>query len=160
MRKLVFVLLATSMLACQSKESGKATQNDFSIDSVKAHIIKMNESYSERFMTNDSAFYVARYCTDAQVYSPGMPAVISRDSIRAFFYNNGNNKEAKIELPAGNFYGNADFVVEEGSYSFPDGKGGSVDKGKFIAIWKKENNQWKLYREIWNSDIPTSIPGK
>ena len=113
----------------------------------------MNESYSERFMTNDTAFYVARYCTDAQVYSPGMPAVMGRDSIRAFFYNNGNNKEAKIELPAGNFYGNADFVIEDGTYSFPDGKGGNVDKGKFIAIWKKEDGVWKLYREIWNTDM-------
>lgn len=153
MRKLVFLLLTTSMLACQSKKPGKVTQSDFSIDSVKTHIIKMNESYSERFMTNDTAFYVARYCTDAQVYSPGMPAVMGRDSIRAFFYNNGNNKEAKIELPASNFYGNADFVIEDGTYSFPDGKGGNVDKGKFIAIWKKEDSVWKLYREIWNTDM-------
>lgn len=153
MRKLTFLLLAVNLLACQSKEPGKATKNDFSIDSVKAHIIKMNESYGERFMSNDSTFYADRYCIDAKVYSPGMPAVTSRDSIRSFFYNNGNNKEAKIELPAGNFYGNADFVVEEGSYSFPDGKGGTIDKGKFITIWKQEDGKWKLYREIWNTDM-------
>lgn len=154
MGKLVFLLLAVTLLACQSKESGSGTKNDFSIDSVKVHIIKMNESYSERFMTNDSAFYAERYCADAEVYCPNMPAVKGREAIRKFFYNDGNNKEAKIELPAGNFYGNADFVVEDGNYSFPDGKGGTVDKGKFIAIWKKEDDTWKLYREIWNSDLP------
>jgi hypothetical protein len=36
---------------------------------------------------------------------------------------------------------------------FPDGKGGSVDKGKFIALWKQEVGKWKMYREIWNYDI-------
>ena len=153
MRKLVFLLLTAGMLACQSKEPGKAKKNNFSIDSVKAHISKMNESYSERFMSNDSTFYADRYCIDARVYSPGMPAVTGRDSIRSFFYNNGNNKEAKIELPAGNIYGNEELVVEEGIYNFPDGKGGSVDKGKFIALWKKENGNWKLFREIWNTDL-------
>lgn len=152
MRKLVFLLLTAGMLACQSKEPGKATKNDFSIDSVKAHIIKMNESYSQRFMTNDTAYYISRYCRDAQVYSPGVPAVVGRDSIINFFYQNGTNKEAKIELPAGNIYGNGELVVEEGTYNFPDGKGGSFDKGKFIALWKQEDGQWKLYREIWNTD--------
>jgi len=152
MRKLVFLLLTTSMLACQSKKPGKVTQSDFSIDSVKTHIIKMNESYSQRFMTNDTAYYISRYCRDAQVYSPGVPAVVGRDSIINFFYQNGTNKEAKIELPAGNIYGNEELVVEEGTYNFPDGKGGSFDKGKFIALWKQEDGQWKLYREIWNTD--------
>lgn len=154
MRTILLMLTAACLFSCQSKQSGKAQAGSFSLDSVKAHIMKMNESYSERFMTKDSVFYTERYCRNAQVYSPGMPAVIGRDSIRAFFYNNGNNKEAKIELPPGNFYGNADLVVEEGSYNFPDGKGGSVDKGKFIAIWKQEDGKWKLYREIWNTDNP------
>jgi len=155
----MLLLLTVSLLSCQSKDSGKTTKSDlmasgFSIDSVKAHIIKMNESYSERFMTNDSLFYVVRYCANAEVYSPNMPAVKGRDAIRKFFYNDGNNKEAKIELPAGNFYGGPDCVVEDGAYNFPDGKGGSVDKGKFIAIWKHEDGKWKLYREIWNTDNP------
>jgi ketosteroid isomerase-like protein len=154
MRNILFMTALVMLFSCQSKQPVQTEDKNFSIDSVKAHIIKMNESYSERFMSNDSAFYAERYCFDAQVYSPGMPAVISRDSIRVFFYNNGNNKEAKIELPAGNIYGNAELVVEEGTYNFPDGKGGSVDKGKFIALWKKEEDKWKLFREIWNTDMP------
>ncbi len=153
MRNTIFLLIAAGLLfGCQSKKAGNKKQGVFNLDSVKAHIMKMNEGYSERFMSNDPAFYADRYCMDAQVYSPEMPAVAGRDSIRSFFYNNGHNKEAKIELPAGRFYGNADFVVEEGTYNFPDGKGGSADKGKFIAIWKQENGKWKLFREIWNTD--------
>jgi ketosteroid isomerase-like protein len=160
MRIILLLLLSAVIFGCQSNKSADTEKSAFNIDSVKAHIMKMNESYSERFMSNDPGFYSDRYCADAQVYSPGMPAVMGRDSIRSFFYNNGNNKEAKIDLPPGNFYGNEDLVVEDGTYSFPDGKGGSVDKGKFIAIWKKEEGKWKLYREIWNTDLPPASSSK
>lgn len=154
MRKLIFPLLAVTLLACQSKESGNGTKNDFSIDSVKAHIIKMNESYTQRFTTKDSIYFADRYCKDAQVLSPNIPVVASRDSIIKFFRGDGSGTDVKMELPIGNVYGDEDLVVEEGTYNFPDGKGGSFDKGKFIALWKQEDGKWKLYREIWNTDLP------
>jgi ketosteroid isomerase-like protein len=145
------ILAVFLLVSCaQKEETGKVS---FNLAAVKEHIIEMNKTYSDRFVKNDTAFYNERYCKDAEVYSPGLPAVKGRDSIISFFYQNGTNKEAKIELPAGNFYGNSELVVEEGSYNFPDGKGGSFDKGKFIAIWKQEAGKWKLYREIWNTDI-------
>lgn len=153
MKQIFLLLLCTGLFACNEQQSLPAEKSSFSIDPVKAHIIEMNKTYSKRFTTNDSAFYAERYCADAEVYSPNMPAVKGREAIRNFFYNNGNNKEAIIELPTCSFYGGADCVVEDGTYSFPDGKGGSADKGKFIAIWKMEDGKWKLYREIWNSDI-------
>ncbi len=151
--KILSLLIAVCMLSsCAGKrESGKEA---FDLAVVKNHIIEMNKSYSDRFVKNDTAFYSERYCKDAEVYSPGVPAVKGRDSIISFFYQNGTNKEAKIELPEGNFYGSSELVVEEGLYNFPDGKGGSFDKGKFIALWKHEEGKWKLYREIWNSDNP------
>lgn len=153
MYRLLFLLSVIIFASCNHATQTNAPAESFNLDSAKAHILKMNESYSQRFTSNDSMFYVNRYCVDAAVYSPNMPAVLGRDSIRSFFYNGGQNTEAKIELPAGQIYGNKDLVLEEGSYNFPDGKGGSFDKGKFIAIWKMEDGVWKLYREIWNSDL-------
>jgi ketosteroid isomerase-like protein len=159
MKQVIVFLLALFFISCNDHVQPDTEVAVFNMEEVKAHIVKMNESYSRRFTTNDTAFYKERYCKDAEVYSPGVAAVKGRDSIRTFFYQNGTNTETKIELPAGKFYGNENIVVEEGTYNFPDGKGGSFDKGKFIAIWKKEDGEWKLYREIWNTDI-SSAPSK
>jgi ketosteroid isomerase-like protein len=145
--------IAFFFAACSNNNVAPETKTTFDINAVKNHIIEMNKTYGERFLTNDTAFYNSRYCLEAEVYSPQLPSVKGRDSIRAFFYQNGTNKEAKIELPAGNIYGSEELVVEEGRYNFPDGKGGSFDKGKFIALWKKEDGKWKLFREIWNTDL-------
>lgn len=151
MRILLAAVMITCLSSCHHTKDEKPIT--FDIAPVKAHIEEMNRSYSKRFTTNDTAYYNMRYCKDAAVYSPGMPAVMGRDSIISFFYQNGNNSEATIELPTGSIYGNAELVVEEGNYNFPDGKGGSLDKGKFIALWKQEDGKWKLYREIWNTDM-------
>lgn len=150
MYKLFFAALLFT--ACNTADK-KTDVNNFDIAAVKAHIIEMNKTYSKRFTTSDTVFYKERYCKDAQVLSPNTPAVIGRDSIIKFFYGDGKNTDAVIELPAGTVYGNEELVVEEGAYNFPDGKGGSYDKGKFIALWKQEDGKWKLYREIWNTDI-------
>jgi hypothetical protein len=100
----------------------------------------MNKTYSDRFTTNDTAFYNERYCKDAEVYSPGVPVVKGRDAIREFFYGDGTNKETKIDLPPGNFYGNEGLVVEEGSYDFPMEKADLLIRENF-CIWKQEDGK-------------------
>jgi len=149
--KTLSLLALVLLMSCQVKTK-KHEESTFTIDSVRIHIEQMNASYSKRFISNDAAFYEERYCVDAAVYAPGMPAVVGRDSIRSFFYGNGEGTAVTIELPIGQVYGNEDLVVEDGTYNFPDGQGGSFEKGKFIALWKKEDGKWKLYREIWNAD--------
>lgn len=151
MKHLSGLIAACLFFSCSDQD--KTQKDTFDLVTVKNHIMEMNKTYGDRFVKNDTAFYNERYCKDAQVYSPGLPAVKGRDAIISFFYQNGTNKDAKIELPAGNFYGSEELVVEEGTYNFPDGKGGSFDKGKFIALWKQEDGKWKLYREIWNTDL-------
>jgi ketosteroid isomerase-like protein len=154
MKSIILVACTAILFSCNHAEQTHPTEAVFDIGYVKAHIIEMNKTYSKRFITNDTAFFIDRYCKDAEVYSPAMPAVKGRDAVQKFFFGDGSNKETVIELPEGNIYGSADLVAEEGAYNFPDGKGGSFDKGKFIALWKQEDGKWKLYREIWNTDIP------
>lgn len=160
MKQLLYIVPLLFAISCNQTQSSKKKETVFDIASVKSHIEAMNKAYGDRFMTNDTAFYNARYCKDAEVYCPGLAAVKGRDSIRNFFYQNGTNKEAKIELPTGNIYGSNELVVEEGMYNFPDGKGGNVDKGKFIALWKLEDGKWKLFREIWNTDLAPAPANK
>lgn len=153
MQNLTSLLLLLAISGCQSDQLKKEDKDEFNVGNVKAHIVKMNESYTQRFTTKDTLYFIDRYCKDAQVLSPNMPLVAGRDSIIKFFRGDGSGTDVTMELPIGNVYGNKDLVVEEGTYNFPDGKGGSFDKGKFIALWKQEDGKWKLYREIWNSDI-------
>ncbi|NOT50332.1 MAG: nuclear transport factor 2 family protein [Chitinophagaceae bacterium] len=150
--RLLFLAAVILLASCSQHKHDHDGSAKFDIEPVRAHIDNANKTYGERFTSNDTAFYAARYCMDAVIMPEQMGAIHGRDSIRHFNYNGGNNKDFKISITATSVYGSADAVIEEGVYTFPGDDGVIYDKGKFIAIWKQEDGKWKLFREIWNTD--------
>jgi ketosteroid isomerase-like protein len=137
----------------------KEREEPFDLASVQKHISEANSKYGDRFTSNDSLMYAARYHADAVIFPAESALIKGRDGIRNYYYDGGKNVDLIIVITALDIYGNRDLVVEEGLYDFPDGKGASFDKGKFIALWKPEGGAWKLYREIWNTDLaPANAP--
>ena len=63
-----------------------------------------------------------------------------------------------IKLNTEEVSGGETAVVETGSYELFADNNVSIDKGKFIVLWKKENGKWKMHRDIYNSDIPLPAP--
>ena len=59
-------------------------------------------------------------------------------------------------------FGGKDGVTETGTYEMFVDKNVSVDKGKFIVLWKQVDGKWKMHRDIWNSDmpVPAAAPAK
>ena len=47
-----------------------------------------------------------------------------------------------------------DTVIEMSKYTLSSADDQVIDQGKGIVIWKKENDKWKLHRDIWNSNTP------
>jgi ketosteroid isomerase-like protein len=57
-----------------------------------------------------------------------------------------------FELNTVEVIGNEELLVEEGTYDIiaADKK---VDTGKYIAIWKKIDGKWKMYRDCPSSNL-------
>jgi hypothetical protein len=49
-----------------------------------------------------------------------------------------------------------DTAWDAGTYLIKSADGNVLDKGKYVTIWKRENGQWKLHRDIFNSDLPVA----
>ena len=50
-------------------------------------------------------------------------------------------------------YGDAkEFVTEEGIGEIFDAKGDSIDRGKYLVLWKKTEDGWKMFRDSFSSD--------
>ena len=43
-------------------------------------------------------------------------------------------------------------AIEVGTYTLSGEGGSTLDKGKYIAVWKKEGREWKLHRDMINSN--------
>ena len=51
-------------------------------------------------------------------------------------------------------WGTPEIVTEEGELSLFASDDTLVEKGKYIVVWKKEEGKWKIFRDMFNSDLP------
>ena len=142
-------LLATSLMLVNCIDK---TKNDFDLAIVKTQIETANKTYGERFFKNDSTMYNHLYTKDAIVMPEFGASVQGRTEIFNYYYNGGKNEPITIDLKVTSVYGSSDLVSEEGTYVIKDKTNQILDEGKFIALWKQEDNTWKLHREIWNTN--------
>jgi ketosteroid isomerase-like protein len=71
------------------------------------------------------------------------------------FFNMATKMGTKgITITTEEVMGSKEAVIEIGKYELFAENNVSVEKGKFIVIWKEENGKWKMHRDIWNSDTP------
>lgn len=124
----------------------------FDVAAAKAKLDSMNRTYDERFRMNDAAYFAARYTADACVMAPDMPRVCGSPGITAFYWNNGDSRTMALDIRGEEVTGTAQEITEVGNYRVLDEKGTQLDKGKFIAIYHADGANWKVHREIWNSD--------
>jgi ketosteroid isomerase-like protein len=159
MKKIAFLSIAALSLLCTSCSEPAATVAPaFSLDSVKAIIAASNKVYGESLAKNDSATFIASYTADAVLMPPNMPAMIGSAGIAAFFRGSYNMGMRGLELTTTELMGGPDGVSEIGTYAIKDGAGNTLDKGKFIVVWKNDNGTWKMHRDIFNSDGPPPPP--
>ncbi len=134
--------------------STATTATSFNLDAAKADIAASNETFGSGFATGDSVNFLSHYTSDACINPSNMPKMCGAAAISAFF--NGGYKMGirAVKITTAEVMGGNDAVVETGTYEMFADKNVSIDKGKFIAVWKQENGKWKMHRDIWNTDMP------
>ncbi len=162
MKKLFLPVIAfcAILFSCNNEAPKAEAAASFSLDSVKAAIAASNANFGGGFATGDSAAFISHYTSDACINPSNMPKMCGTAAITAFF--NGGYKMGirGIKITTAEVMGGKDGVIETGAYEMFADKNMSIDKGKFIVIWKEENGKWKMHRDIWNSDMPAAAPSK
>lgn len=129
---------------------------------ISAAIDSMNTMWTGAVAAKDSTAVASLYADDAHLMPPNEKRIDGRDAIRGawagMFTMPGFEikpvSDTKIISEAG------DLVVDIGTYEFTgtDGKGKPIhDTGKYVAVHKQVNGEWKIVVDTFNSSIP--IPG-
>ena len=93
------------------------------------------------------------YTEDANVLPPDGPVVEGRASIRTFFRNLFESRPEPAEFDEREIVVLGNYTWRQGAYSVPLADG-SIEYGKFIQLWKKQNGVWKLHRSMWSPNGP------
>lgn len=122
-------------------------------------ISELHSQYLKAFNAKDAPGVAATYSVDAMLMPPNTPAIKTRTAIQ-FYMSNMFTQEASGLLlnPTENVVmGNYGYTV--GYYTAVDAKGVTVDHGKFMEILSHDQDGWRIYRDIYNSDNPLPTPG-
>jgi len=139
-----------------SKIDANTKTSDFSLPAVKDSIKASNDLFVASIVKGDSASFSNIYTSDGKIMAPNSPAITGTDGIKGFAGEIFRTGIKNIKLETSDVWGTEEMVIEEGTYTMGDDKGKTLDKGKYISVWKKENGKWKLFRDISNSDMPVS----
>jgi uncharacterized protein (TIGR02246 family) len=139
------------MVSVFAFEVSKA-QSGATLADARQAIAASNARYHQAFAKHDSSIFINSYAEDACLLPPGMTTVCGKSEIAKFFtegYKMGIRGGKLVTLK---LYGDGEYVTEEGYGQIFDKNGAVMDEAKYIVIWKKTKQGWKMYRDIFNSN--------
>ncbi len=135
--------------------SANKTQK-FNIETIKQIITNKTEAFTKAHITKDISFLNNCFAKDATIFAPNSLPVSGMEAISKIntdWVNYGIKTFTETSLK---IYGSENYIIDEGSYYLVYGSENTIDKGNYINIWKLEENEWKLFSNIWNSSLPNT----
>ena len=163
--RILFVLITFSIFSCDSATTdddaiaSDSKAGSFNLTAVKDTIEVANKRFVDAILKGDSVTAADNYTSDAKILAPNMPVVTGRDGMVGFASGFSKSGLKSFRLNVVDVWGNDEFVTEEGTYNMADANGKTMDQGKYLVLWKKENGKWKIFRDIFNSDMPVIATG-
>lgn len=124
------------------------------LDEARMAIAKSNAIYFQAFAKGDSSIFIERYAKDCCIMPPGTDAMCGENATLDFF----RTAYYQVGLRNGKFittavYGDGEeFVTEEGLWQSFDANNTMFDNGKFLVLWKKTPEGWKMFRDSFSSN--------
>ena len=147
LKELLALLIALPLLL----SLGSATAQPSNIRGV---IEEGNQQWSMAFSTGDSAALAAMYTPNAQLFPMHREIVSGIEAIQQFWQGVMASGVKGATLTTLEVDEHGDTAYEVGKYELR-GEGHKVlDHGKYVVVWKRAQGQWRLHRDIWNSNLP------
>ncbi len=136
-------------IGCQQQTTDiKSVSKKFDMQKAKSFIDSINTKFSEQTKLGDSIALASHYSSDAAILLPNSEPIRGKEILSAW----GSMLRAgsvditfqTIDLAVSN-----DFLIETG-YITTKGSENSINKSKYLVVWKKQNGEWKLYRDMVN----------
>lgn len=148
------MLVATTPAFAQAGAGqGRGTSGTSAVPAATRRAIDdANRRWMEAFNRGDFAAVGALYTADARVMAPGAETATGPAGAQAVFdgASKAGVKSAKLETVE--LYAGGQTTTELGRYTMMGADGQVLDTGRFIVVWKREGNAWKIHRDMWNSD--------
>lgn len=142
---IIFIFSCNSIITAQTTKSDSAL-SAIEIQKARTIIEKIDNQFSKDYLNGDSLAVAAHYATNGEFGSLKGNDILSYwgKSIRNSIKNNTRN----LVFTTTTLTGDSEFLVELGIYQIKDDDNNVKANGKYVVVWKNENGEWKIYRDI------------
>lgn len=121
---------------------------------IKAEVGKINERFVTYFSKAKVDEIANLYTEYAKLLPPGSDVIVGKENISNFWQGAIYTGVKCIKLETEDVEQHGDLAVEQGKYTLIGPDQNLIDKGKYLVVWKNENGDWKLHKDMWNSSFP------
>ena len=134
--------------------NARRSKDKSNLEEARISIAKSNDIYFQAFAKRDSSLFIERYAKDCCIMPPNTTAICGKNAPLGFFriaYYQAGLRNGKFITT--DVYGDGkEFVMEEGLWQSFDANNRMFDNGKFLVLWKKTPDGWKMFRDSFSSD--------
>ncbi len=112
-----------------------------------------NQNFETNFAKGDAQGMASLYTSEGILLPPGAGIQKGTNAIRNFWQMVMDMGIKGAHLETLEVEQEGETAIEVGQYELSGAEGQRMDQGKYIVIWKKQVGQWKLHKDIWNTNL-------
>ncbi len=125
---------------------------------LKDEIQIVQNQLAHAIATRDIDRAAALYTADGSMMPDGMPTCDSHEAVRGFFGGVCDSGIVAARFTTGHVEGDGTIAVETGRYELfaahPSGDRIRVDDGRYLCVWRKVDDNWRIHRDMFNRSEP------
>jgi uncharacterized protein (TIGR02246 family) len=131
------------------------------VEAVTAAVNAIWDQYASSLNAGDVDRYMALWADDAMQLPPGSPPIVGKETLRAGLESEVDLFTFDMAITNEEVQVSGDLAVARGTYTATvtpkDGGEAIPIDGKYMTLLKRQpDGSWKIYRDIYNSNVPPS----
>jgi uncharacterized protein (TIGR02246 family) len=153
--RMTLALLASAILSLAGCQSA-GQMDSRTVQNAQQDIQELHSQFLKAFNAKDPTALAAVYSNDAMLMPPNAPTVKTQLGVQEYARQFFSPSISGLLLNVAETTVTGDYAFCTGYYTMLGPDGSSVDHGKFLEVLKREGQGWKIYRDIFNSDMPAA----
>ena len=143
-----FLIVLTFLTGCQQQQNAdtKSESEKTDLQKIRLKIEALDKQFSKDFYNGDSLALANYYSSDARFGSLKGKEILS--AWGRMIRNSIKDSTRNLLFTTTAFTGDSVYMVELGIYEERDDRNNFKNKGRYLVVWKQENGEWKIYRDI------------
>src|SRR5262249_2854851 len=117
---------------------------------------KLTFEFAAAYTARDAARVAAFYADRAIVMPPDAPMVQGRENIEAYYRRGFAQSEGTLRLQPIESVIAGSSAYEAGTSSLIAVRGSGESAGKYVVVYERVRNEWKIIYDIFNNDPPVT----